>query len=124
MDVLVLVARLLLAVTFAVAGIAKLADPKGSRQSMIDFGVPALLARPLGWFLPVAELACAVALIPVVSAWWGAVGVLAMLLLFVAGIAISMARGRAPDCHCFGQLHSSPVGWTTLTRNAALLGIP
>lgn len=123
MDILVLIARLLLAATFAVAGIAKLADPAGSRQSMIDFGVPEFLARPLAWFLPAAELACAVALIPVASAWWGAVGVLAMLLLFIAGIGISMARGRRPDCHCFGQLHSSPVGWKTLARNAVLSGM-
>ena len=31
-----------------------------------------------------------------------------------------MARGRKPDCHCFGQLHSSPVGWPTLIRNGVL----
>jgi peroxiredoxin len=31
-----------------------------------------------------------------------------------------MARGRKPDCHCFGQLHSAPVGRPTLIRNAVL----
>jgi peroxiredoxin len=31
-----------------------------------------------------------------------------------------MAKGRAPDCHCFGQLHSAPAGRTTLIRNAVL----
>jgi peroxiredoxin len=73
--------------------------------------------------LPLAELAVAVALIPTLSAWWGAVGALALLLLFVAGISYNLARGRTPDCHCFGQLHSAPAGWRTLTRNAALAGL-
>jgi uncharacterized membrane protein YphA (DoxX/SURF4 family) len=61
MDVLVLLARLLLAATFAVAGIAKLTDPAGSRQSLIDFGVPALFARPLALLLALTEVACATA---------------------------------------------------------------
>jgi len=47
-------ARLLLAVVFAVAGLAKLADRAGSRQTLIDFGVPALLAKPFGVLLPLA----------------------------------------------------------------------
>ena len=31
-----------------------------------------------------------------------------------------MARGEAPDCHCFGQLHSEPAGPRALIRNLAL----
>ena len=38
-----------------------------------------------------------------------------------AAIAIAMARGKAPDCHCFGQLHSAPAGWKTLARNGVLV---
>src|SRR5205823_5892408 len=33
------------------------------------------------------------------------------------------ARGRRPDCHCFGQLHSAPAGWPTLIRNLVLAAI-
>ena len=57
-----LIARLVLALIFVVAGVAKLAHRKGSRQAVIDFGVPAPLAGPLGILLPLAELAVAVAL--------------------------------------------------------------
>jgi hypothetical protein len=32
-----------------------------------------------------------------------------------------MARGRRPDCHCFGKSHSEPIGWPTLGRNLALV---
>jgi methylamine dehydrogenase accessory protein MauD len=45
------------------------------------------------------------------------------LALFAAAIAVNMLLGRKPDCHCFGQLHSSPAGGATLTRNLILAGI-
>src|SRR5215203_4745384 len=123
MGIALLIARLLLALIFLVAGLAKLADRAGSRQALIDFGVPAALATPLGVLLPLAELAVAATLIPASTAWWGALGALALLLLFVAGIGINLARGRKPDCHCFGQLHSAPAGWRTLTRNGVLAAV-
>src|ERR1700674_1163700 len=123
MSIIVLAARLLLAAVFTVAGIAKLLDLAGSRKSLADFGVPAWLSKPLGVFLPLAELVCAAALIPSASAVWGARGVAALLAIFIAGISINLARGRTPDCHCFGQLSSSPVSWKTLARNVVLLAL-
>jgi peroxiredoxin len=107
-------------VVFFVAGASKLSDREGSRQTLIDFGVPAALASPLGLLLPLSELAVAAALVPAAMAWWGALGALALLLLFVVGIGVNLARGRKPQCHCFGQLHSAPAGWRTLTRNGVL----
>ena len=97
MEIALLIARLLLAGVFLVAGLAKLSDRAGSRQGMLDFGVPAALAAPLGILLLLAELAVAAALIPVSTAWWGAAGALALLLLFVMGISYNLARGRKPD---------------------------
>src|SRR3954466_1208872 len=99
MDVVLLGARMSLAAVFLVAGLAKLADPAGSRQALRDFGLPARLAQPGGGVLPLAELAVAVALLPTPSAWWGALGALALLLTFVGGIGYNLARGRTPDCH-------------------------
>jgi methylamine dehydrogenase accessory protein MauD len=122
-DIALLTARLLLTAVFAVAGLAKLADRAGTRQAIKDFGLPAALAAPLALVLPPAELAVAVALIPAASAWWGAAGALALLALFTAGIAVNLARRRTPDCHCFGQLHSAPIGRQTLVRNAALAAV-
>ena len=65
-----LLLRLLLSATFAVAGLTKITDSKGTRQSILDFGAPAWLARPVAWLLPLAELACAFALLPAASAVW------------------------------------------------------
>jgi methylamine dehydrogenase accessory protein MauD len=123
MGIVLLVARLLLAGVFLVAGLGKLADRAGSRQAIVDFGVPARLSAPLSILLPLAELAVAAALIPTTTAWWSAVGALALLLLFVAGIAVNLARGSKPNCHCFGQLHSAPAGWPTLARNGVLAAV-
>ena len=123
MTLLLVFARLLLCVVFLIAGLAKLADLAGSRQALRDFGVPAALADPFGLLLPLAELAVAVALLLPAMAWWGALGALALLLLFVVGIGSNLARGRHPDCHCFGQLHSAPAGWPTLIRNLVLAAI-
>ncbi len=123
MGVALLVTRLFLALVFVVAGVAKLADRVGSRQALIDFGMPASLAPTLGILLPLAELGVAAALIPTATAWWGALGALVLLLLFVAGIVVNLARGRKPDCHCFGQVHSAPAGWSTLGRNGVLAAV-
>lgn len=120
MPLIVLFARVVLALVFVVAGLAKLTDLSGSRAALRGFGVPAKLSSALGVLLPLTELVVAVSLLPAVSAWWAALGALALLLLFVAGIGYNLARGRTPDCHCFGQLHSAPAGWPTLIRNAVL----
>src|SRR5215212_171868 len=123
MDAALLIARLVLAAVFTVAGVAKLLDLQGSRKAVIEFGLPAGLASPLALLLPLAELGVAVALIPASSAWLGALGAMGLLLMFVVGISVNLARGRKPDCHCFGQLHSAPAGWKSLARNGVLAAV-
>lgn len=123
MSIVLLLARLVLAVVFLVAGIGKLLDLKGSQQAMRDFSLPDFLAAPLGILLPFAELAVAVALVPTASAWWGALGALVLLLLFAAGIAYNLTLGRKPDCHCFGVFYSSAIGKNTLIRNLVLAAV-
>ena len=62
-------------------------------------------------------------LLPARTALYGAVGAVALLVLFTAALTAALARGRSPDCHCFGQLHSEPASWRTLARNGALLAV-
>lgn len=121
MDTLLLFDRLILCAVLVVAGSAKLADRPGSRRAMADFGVPAAFAAPAGLLLPAGELMIAAALLPAATAWWGAVAAFVLFCVFTAAIAVLMARGRTPDCHCFGQLHSRPIGRSTLARNAVLI---
>ena len=120
MDAVLLSIRCLLAAVFTVAAIGKLLDLDGSRRALVEFGVPAHAARLGGVALPFAELAVAIALLFVPTATWGAVGALLLLFAFSAGVARALSRGEAPDCHCFGQIHSEPAGRSTLIRNAVL----
>ncbi len=121
MEIALLIVRIVLALVFGVAGIAKAVDPEGSRRAIIGFGVPEKLAAPLSWSLPVAEILTALALIPLSTAWLGAIAASVLLLVFVVAIGVNLARGEAPDCHCFGQLRSEPVSWSTFGRNLLLM---
>jgi uncharacterized membrane protein YphA (DoxX/SURF4 family) len=119
MNALVLVARVVLAAVFAVAAIAKLTDMAGTRRAVQAFRLPAATAIAL----PIVELATAALLLWPASAWWGALLAVALLILFEFTISSSLRRGRAPECHCFGQLRAAPISRRTLVRNA-LLAVP
>jgi len=120
---MLLLARLVLAGVLAVAALAKLADRDGARRSMLAFGTPEPLAAPLVGVLVACELAVALVLLFGPSARTGAFGALALFVGLSAVVAVNLARGRAPDCHCFGRLSSAPVGSSTLARNALLATI-
>ena len=122
-DGLLLLSRFLLAAVFTVAAVAKLIDREGARRALADFGVPDGIVSPSATLLCFTELAVAIALLPITTAWWGALGALALLALFITAIAASLLHGRRPECHCFGQVHSAPIGWGTVGRNGALLAI-
>jgi peroxiredoxin len=120
MDTVLLIARLLLAFVFAIAAVGKLLDYQGARQAFVDFGLPTGFVAPLAVLLPLAELLVAVILIPASTAASGSLGALVLLGMFIVAIALTLGRGKKPNCHCFGQFHSSPIGWSTLVRNGLL----
>jgi thiol-disulfide isomerase/thioredoxin len=121
--VLLVVFRCLLALVFAVAAAGKLLDLAGSVRALVDFGVSerlALLAAPP---LPLIEVAAAGLLLANPAARYGAALAAVLLVGFAAGITRALARGRAPDCHCFGQLHSEPAGSEAIARNLLLAAL-
>jgi thiol-disulfide isomerase/thioredoxin/uncharacterized membrane protein YphA (DoxX/SURF4 family) len=121
MDIFLLIVRLALAGVFGVAGLTKIFDPAGTEKAAADFGVPASLAKYVAYLLPAIELLIAASLFFVQFSWFGAIGAAVLLLIFTAAMAVQMAKGNAPDCHCFGQIHSEPVGAGSVLRNVALL---
>jgi uncharacterized membrane protein YphA (DoxX/SURF4 family)/peroxiredoxin len=120
MDAVLIGARMALVAVFVVAGIAKLADMAGSRDALEGFAVPRTFVAPVAVALPLLELTTAVLLVVAPTAQAGAAVAVAMLIMFIGGIVAALRRGTAPDCHCFGQLHSKPAGRETVARNAAL----
>lgn len=120
---LVAIATSILAFVFGVAAVAKLIDRAGTRTAVVAFGVPERLAGPTGVLVPLAELAVAILLVAPGTRVAGAAGALVLLGVLSAAITVSLARGQAPDCNCFGQLHSAPTSWRTLVRNLILAGL-
>jgi peroxiredoxin/uncharacterized membrane protein YphA (DoxX/SURF4 family) len=123
MEIVLLLARLFLALILGLAGATKAADLPGTRKAMIGFGVPKNLAVLVGSGLPFAEMLVAVALLPRDTAWLGAIAALWLLSLFSAAIVMNLVQGQKPDCHCFGQLHSRPVSWSVFCRNLIFMGL-
>lgn len=119
MSTLLLIIRACLSTVLFVSGAAKLADRPGSRQAFISFGLPNPLAASLARFLPLVELVLAVALLPAGDRW-SAIATLILFGMFTIAVGIAVARGRKGACHCFGSLHTAPIGGTTLARNAGL----
>lgn len=117
MEIVLLVIRLILFAVFALAGIGKLLDLKGSEEAAKAFGTPDELAATFAVALPIAELIFAVCFLFPETSWIGSIGALILLLAFIGGMIRQISIGKAPDCHCFGQIHNEPVGKKSLVRN-------
>jgi LPXTG-motif cell wall-anchored protein len=117
MHLITILLRIALSAVFGTAGVTKLIDPQGTRESFKNFGSPESLAPPLAIALPTAELGIAAGLLFARTVRASALAALFMLVLFAVAIGVNLARGRTHDCHCFGQLYSRPLGWPTLVRN-------
>lgn len=107
-------AAVVLAAAFAVAGLAKLADPAGTARSFRAMGLPAALGR----VVPVAELVVALGLLVVPG--WAAIVALALLAAFTTFLALGIRRGITVPCNCFGSTNRAPMSGRDLGRNAAL----
>ncbi len=124
-SVLADLARLALACVFVASAWGKVRDRSGSRGAVEAFGVPKPLIGPVTVALPVVELVCAALLLaPDPAATIGAVGSLLLLMAFTALIVANLARGRRPDCHCFGATERGHgITWWTVARNVGLLAL-
>jgi hypothetical protein len=118
---ILLVARILLAVVFAVAAVGKVGNRSRTVETLVEFGVPERLRAPTATALPVAELAIAVALLPASTAAWAALAAALLLASFSVAVARVLARGQAVDCNCFGSLGPSRITRWTAARNGLLL---
>jgi len=117
-----LIVRAVLAVTFAVSGVAKLASPLATRKSLVAFGVPDVVTAPAAVCLPLLELTVAGLLLLTPAAAVGAWAALGLIAVFTAAVAAALVRGEKPECNCFGALTSRRAGSGTLVRNG-LLGL-
>ncbi|HSD11435.1 MAG TPA: MauE/DoxX family redox-associated membrane protein [Candidatus Binatia bacterium] len=118
------VLALWLAAVFAVSAVMKLVDLESFAASVANYRLlPRWMEKPFASAVPLAEAASATGLSFAAARARGAAGVLALLAIFSAAIAINIARGRRDiDCGCFGAaLRQGLSGWL-LVRNLVLAG--
>ena len=112
-----LAARVVLAAALIVSAVAKLRSRAGV-QRQVALLVSDRVAPLVGWALPAAELAVAVALV----VWWSPVpGVVALLLLAAFTVVLVRAQARRVPCLCFGATRlDTPAGPASVVRNGVL----
>ena len=123
MDEVLLLIRVLIAGIFMLAGTGKLLDTSGSAKAAADFGIPANMSVAVGYALPIAEIVLALMMLSPTTSWYGAVGASLLLFAFIGGMWWQMSQGKAPECHCFGQVHSEPVSPKSIARNVLLASL-
>jgi len=68
----------------------------------------------------VTELVIGLLLLGSGTVLWGALGALTLLVGFMTVILLTLRRGVAPPCQCFGRIHSAPIGRSTMARIGVL----
>ncbi|HTL99174.1 MAG TPA: MauE/DoxX family redox-associated membrane protein [Holophagaceae bacterium] len=92
-----------LGATFLAAALPKIIDPPGFAETIHAYRlVPEAALAPLALVPPWLELALAVALITGLARRSAALLTFLLLAVFMAALAINLARGNPVDCGCFG----------------------
>lgn len=111
-------ARLFLCVLFLYAGSSKLADPAGFAADIGNYRLlPSSWVPIVAVYLPVLEVAVALALLLPGYFRAGALLSAAMLAAFAAAMAQAKLRGIDLECGCFGAAASSSVSWFKVALN-------
>jgi protein-disulfide isomerase/uncharacterized membrane protein YphA (DoxX/SURF4 family) len=120
-------ARLLLAVVWAWAAVAKMGDPAASVRAVRAYELlPEWLAKGVGYGLPFVEIGLAVLLVAGLATRLAAVLSSTLLVVFLVGIVSAAARGLQIECGCFGGGGQLGAGQSTaytgeILRDAGLL---
>ncbi len=119
MSALAIVASVLLGVAFLVAGGSKIAAGDSWPEQARGLGAPRFVIPVLPWF----EIVLGAVLVVQVARVAAAAVALVLLLMFTALIVWRLAQGRHPPCACFGAWSATPIGWSNVVRNLALMAL-
>ncbi|NIH85202.1 MauE/DoxX family redox-associated membrane protein [Amycolatopsis granulosa] len=120
LDIVGTLVRLGLAAVWLVSGVAKISDSGQTYLAVKAYEVlPDALLHPVATGLPLLELALgAFLLLGLLTRWVSVVSAL-LLLVFIAGVAQSWARGLTIDCGCFGGGGQVEAGHTRYPEEIA-----
>ncbi|KUY88253.1 MULTISPECIES: MauE/DoxX family redox-associated membrane protein [unclassified Burkholderia] len=116
------------AVVVLLGAFAKMRRPATFRQALAGYRLlPDALTAPVAFAIPLAEAVCATALLFPDTRTTGALGLIALLLVFAAGIAVNILRGHTDiDCGCSGFAAARAdaprgIGWLHVARVLLLI---
>jgi uncharacterized membrane protein YphA (DoxX/SURF4 family) len=120
-----LTVRLLVGAVLTLAGAGKLLGESGARTKWLQaYGlIPTPLVPAIAVGLASLELLAGAAL---VLGFGGRLSVAvagATMALITGGAAVTLARGKHPDCGCFGRWARDQLSWKVVVRNLALIGL-
>ncbi|WP_175944077.1 MauE/DoxX family redox-associated membrane protein [Burkholderia pyrrocinia] len=111
------------AVVVLLGAFAKMRRPAAFRHALAGYRLlPDALTAPVAFAIPLAEAVCAAALLFPDTRVAGAIGLIALLAVFAAGLAINLLRGRTDiDCGCSGFTAARAdaprgIGWLHVGR--------
>lgn len=121
LDILALIIRMVTGAVFIAAAWHKVLDPGAFAQSVYYYHMlPAPLLHLFALYLPWLELVTGLAIL----LGWGRRGaallIALMLLMFIAGLAVAMARNLDISCGCFGTDDGHVVGLDLLLRDVLM----
>jgi uncharacterized membrane protein YphA (DoxX/SURF4 family) len=116
--------RLVLGGLFLLAAGLKLSDPQAFAGAVKAFRIVPLDTVPYVTFaIPWSETVFGLAL---VLGFWSrsaALGLGILLLGFITGMGVVLARGEVVECGCFGKFFGSRVGPESILRNVVFLAL-
>jgi len=119
-------ARLYLAWVFIYACIHKIAHPSAFALDIATYDIlPLSLVNPMAIILPWIELVAGVLLVIGWRVRAAALSVCGMMVMFIAAIAIALAKGLDMSCGCFASqaVNEDPIGWLTVMRDLGWLAL-
>ena len=116
------ISRIVLAVVFLIAALAKLGDLKAFAEQLHNFRmVPVFSENLLAMCLPWIELLAGLAILFNVRARSASVLLTALLAVFTVSVLLAMGRGLDFECGCFGTADSTRIGVAKVLQNTGLL---
>ncbi|MFC5623285.1 MauE/DoxX family redox-associated membrane protein [Algoriphagus winogradskyi] len=113
----------LLILLWTYTGFDKIFRFEASRKAFLNQTFPAELAEILAYAIPITELLLALLLLFKVTRWWGYLGSILLLTVFITYVGLIWvgAFPRVP-CNCAGILES--LGWAEhFWMNLGLIGV-
>jgi uncharacterized membrane protein YphA (DoxX/SURF4 family) len=120
-----LIVRLLVGGVLTLAGAGKLLGDTGVRTKWLQaYGlIPTPLVPTVAVGLASLELLAGAALLLGFGGRLSVAFAGATLTLISGGAAVTLARGKHPDCGCFGRWAREQLSWKVVIRNVALIAL-